>query len=259
MAETVNEPDLFEESDFATDQTENESSSAVEEATEQPTSENEATDSTADSKENANESKAGDEIDEFLAKKGVNANDPDALRKVASMYKNVEKEFYTKSQEKAQLERQLANNNNQPSGDYVNDPMARIQALEAQVAADKRVASAKAWKEAKNLTPEQEEKMVEFMQQPLLLNGQPQVDANGNQLTKGYLVTLGLLSLDDIYRTVGGDSIKADAVKQTMKQAVEKEVAARQTAKSPASLATNSTQFDKQDEDDAFAEALLGN
>ena len=38
MAETVNEPELFSESDFADDQTENESSPAVEETNEQPTS-----------------------------------------------------------------------------------------------------------------------------------------------------------------------------------------------------------------------------
>ena len=70
MAETVNEPLVFEESDFADDQTSNESSPAVEETREQPTSSNEATDSMEDST-NANESQTGDEIEEFLAKKGI--------------------------------------------------------------------------------------------------------------------------------------------------------------------------------------------
>ena len=93
MAETVNETDLFEESDFADDQTTNESSPAVEETNEQPTSQEEATDSTDDST-NANESKTGDEIEEFLAKKGIKADDPEALRKLGAMYQNVEKGFY---------------------------------------------------------------------------------------------------------------------------------------------------------------------
>ena len=105
MAETVNEPTLFEESDFADDQTTNEASPAVEETTEQPTSTNDAKDSTDGStkEENANEPQTGDEIEEFLAKKGVKLDDPEALRKVAEMYRNVEKDYGKKSQEKAQL------------------------------------------------------------------------------------------------------------------------------------------------------------
>ena len=81
MAETVNEQLVFEESDFADDQTTETSSPAVEETKEQPTSQEEAKDSTEDST-NANESQTGDEIEEFLAKKGVKLDDPDALRKV---------------------------------------------------------------------------------------------------------------------------------------------------------------------------------
>ena len=70
MAETVNEPELFTESDFADDQTVESSSPAVEETNEQPTSQKEATGSTDDStkENNANESQPGDEIEEFWAK-----------------------------------------------------------------------------------------------------------------------------------------------------------------------------------------------
>ena len=64
MDETVNEPLVFEESDFADDQTTDTSSPAVEETNEQPTSENNATDSTEDST-NANESQTVDEIAEM--------------------------------------------------------------------------------------------------------------------------------------------------------------------------------------------------
>ena len=259
MDETVNEPALFEEADFADAQTENEASPAVEETTEQPTSENDATDSKVDST-NANESQTGDEIEEFLAKKGIKLDDPDALRKVADMYRNVEKDYGKKSQEKAQLERQLEQLNAQqmptrPSA----DPMERVQALERQLAADRQLAAVKDWKAAKNLSPEVEAKMVEFLSQPLEANGVKQTDNQGNPLTKMFLVQAGALSYDDVFRAVGGDSFKADAVKEELKAAVANEIAAKQNAKSPSSLATNSTQFAQPKEaEDEFVAGLFG-
>lgn len=259
MAETVNETDLFEESDFADDQTTNESSPAVEETKEQPTSQEEAKDSTDDST-NANEPKTGDEIEEFLAKKGIKLDDPDALRKVADMYRNVEKDYGRKSQEKAKLERQLEelNAQNMPVAPSQN-PMDRIQALEQRINADRQIAAAKEWKAAKNLSPEVEEKMVEFLQQPLVSNGVPQTDNLGNPLTKLFLVQAGALSLDEVFNAVGGDSLKADAIKEELKAAVANEIAAKQNAKSPSALATNSTQFAQPKEaDDEFVAGLFG-
>lgn len=260
MAETVNEPDLFEESDFATDQTPDESSPAVEETTEQPTSQDEAKDSKEDSTSNANESQTGDEIEDFLAKKGIKLDDPDALRKVADMYRNVEKDYGKKSQEKAQLERQIQQMNAETSARvaFSNDPMERIQNLEQQLAADRQLQATKEWKAAKNLSPETEAKMINFMQQPLIANGVPQTDNQGNPLSKYFLVQTGALTLDDVFNAVGGDSLKADAIKKELKTAVANEIAAKQTAKSPASLATNSTQFAQPKEaDDDFAAGLL--
>ena len=259
MAETVNETDLFEESDFADDQTENQSSPAVEETKEQPTSQEEAKDSTDDST-NANEPKTGDEIEDFLAKKGIKLDDPDALRKVADMYRNVEKDYGRKSQEKAKLERQLEQMNAQSISAVPSaDPMQRIQALEQQLNADRQLAATKEWKAAKNLSPEVEEKMVDFLKQPLVSNGVPQTDNNGNPLTKYFLVQAGALSLDDVFNAVGGDSLKADAIKQELKTAVANEIAAKQNAKSPTALATDSTQFaqPKEAEDD-FVAGLFG-
>ena len=259
MEETVNEQLIFEESDVAADQTENVGSPAVEETNEQPTSQNEAKDSMEDSTNNANESQTGDEIEEFLAKKGIKLDDPDALRKVADMYRNVEKDYGRKSQEKAQLERQLEQLNAQsaplvPSA----DPMARVQALEKQLAADRQLAAVKDWKAAKNLSPEVEAKMVDFLSQPLEANGVKQTDNDGNPLTKMFLVQAGALSYDDVFRAVGGDSFRADTVKQELKAAVANEIAAKQNAKSPSSLATDSTQFAKPKEaDDNFVEGLF--
>lgn len=259
MAETVNEIDLFEESDFADDQTENESSPAVEETKEQPTSQEEAKESTDDST-NANEPKTGDEIDEFLAKKGVKLDDPEALRKVAEMYRNVEKDYGRKSQEKAKLERQLEELSAQPIPlAPAGDPMARIQALENQLNADRQIAAVKEWKAAHNLTPEQESKMIDYLSQPLVSNGIPQTDNQGNPLSKYFLVSTGVMTLDEVFNNVGGDSLKADAIKEELKAAVANEIAAKQNAKSPAALATNSTQFAQPKEaDDDFVSGLFG-
>lgn len=258
MDETVNEQSLFEESDFATDQTESESSPAVEETIEQPTSEEQEVAEPVDSTTNANEEQTGDDMSEFLAKKGIKSDDPDALRKVTEMYRNVEKEFGKKSQEKAQLERQLAQNNTmQPVVDN-SDAIARIQALEQRIATDQRVQAAKEWKTAKKLDPETEKRMCEYLEQPIVMNGVPQTDKFGNPLTKSFLLNSGAISFDDVYRFIGGDSIKADALKENLREAVAKEVAAKQIAKSPSALATNSTQFDKAEKPDPFVEGLFG-
>ena len=244
MAETVNEPALFEEADFADAQTTDEASPAVEEPTEQPTSQDEAKDSAEDST-NANESQTVDEIAEFLAKKGIKQDDPDALRKVADMYRNVEKEFGKKSQEKAQLERQIEQMNAQANQTSPNaDPMERVAALERQLQADRQIQATKEWKQAKNLSPEVEAKMIDYLSQQIVLpNGVPQTDPSGKPLTKFFALQNGILTLDDVFNSVGGDSLKADAIKEELKTAVANEIAAKQNAKSPASLATNSTQF----------------
>ena len=260
MAETVNETDLFEESDFADDQTPDTSSPAVEETKEQPTSQEEAIDSAEDSTKNANESQPGDAIEEFLAKKGIKLDDPDALRKVADMYRNVEKDYGKKSQEKAQLERQIAQMNAQSASNANSkDPMERIQNLERQLAADRQLQATKEWKAAKNLSPEVEAKMVDYLKQPLISNGVPQVDNNGNPLTKYFLVQAGVMTLDEVFNNVGGESLKADAIKTEIKTAVANEIAAKQAAKGPSAIATNSTQFAQPKmADDEFVSGLFG-
>lgn len=255
MAETVNEQDLFEESDFAEDQTSNQPSTPVEDVNEQSTSRDAASDSSDDS--TANESQPGDDLDAFLANKGVSKDDPDALHKVAKMYRDVEKDYSRKAQEKAQLERQIAQSTMRPVS---GSPIDRLAAIERRLQADQEIQATREWKQAKNLTPEAEGKMVDFLSQPIRnANGVIQRDPQGNVLTKYFLVQTGALSYDDVYRAVGGDSLKADEIKQNLKNAVANEFAAKQTAKGPSSLATNSTQFNKpKGDDDEFLAGLFG-
>ena len=251
--QTVNEDTLFEASDVevqGTEQTEEVGSPAVEETGEQSTSEEEATAEPAVSETQKEETQTGDEIDEFLAKKGIKSDDPDALRKVADMYRNVEKEFGRKSQEKAQLEREIAN-----SAPTVSDADKLALSEVRQLKTELSVAQ---WKQAKGLTPEAERKMMDFCAQPLLdRNGQPQINPQtGSPITKGYLVVSGALSLDDVYKLSGGDSVKTDQLKANLKNEIANEMKARQIAQRPEAKATNSTQFSKPEVKDPFAEGL---
>ena len=252
--QTVNDDSLFDASDVeavandsTTEQAENTDGSAVEVTNEPTDSQGEAIEEPA-----VTDTQTGDAIDEFLAKKGIDRNDPDALRKVADMYRNSEKGFYSKSQEAAQLQRQLAQQRVpqvQPDQQALNE--VRSMRIEMDT---------KEWKAKHNLSPEDEQKMVEYVSAPLTdRQGNVIYDpVTGVPLTKGLLVNNGAMSLDDVYRLAGCGVQKVDNLKQNLRQEVEKEMAARQAAKRPSAKATDSTQFGKAQEDDPFLSGLMG-
>lgn len=252
--QTVNDDSLFDASDVeavandsTTEQAENTDGSAVEVTNEQTDSREEAIEEPA-----VTDTQTGDAIDKFLAKKGIDRNDPDALRKVADMYRNSEKGFYSKSQEAAQLQRQLAQQRVpqvQPDQQALNE--VRSMRIEMDT---------KEWKAKHNLSPEDEQRMVEYVSAPLTdRQGNVIYDpVTGVPLTKGLLVNNGAMSLDDVYRLAGCGVQKVDNLKQNLRQEVEKEMAARQAAKRPSAKATDSTQFGKAQEDDPFLSGLMG-
>jgi hypothetical protein len=235
--------------DDTIEQADNLDGSAVEATNEQTDSEEEATvePAVADTT-----TQTGDAIDEFLAKKGIDKSDPEALRKVADMYRNSEKGFYSKSQEAAQLQRQLAQarvSNVEPDQQALNE--VRSMRIEMDT---------KEWKSKHNLSAEDEQKMIEFVTQPLTdRQGNIVYDpVTGQPLTKGLLVNNGAMSLDDVYRLAGCGVQKVDNLKASLRKEVENEMVARQAAKRPSSNATNSTQFGKADSDDPFLSGLIG-
>lgn len=254
--QTVNEAPLFEASDVepvandtTTEQAEDMGSSAVEATNEQTTSENEASEQPAATEEQA---QTGDAIDEFLAKKGIKADDPEALRKLGAMYQNVEKGFYNKSQEKAQLERQLAQSRI-PEMRPDQEALSEVRAMRTEMSVEK-------WKAGRNLSAEDEQKMIEYVQSPITdANGNVQVNpTTGQPITKGMLVLNGVLSLDDVYALSGAGKVEVDSLKENLRKEVQKEMEARQAAKRPSSNATDSTQFGNAETDDPFSKALLG-
>ena len=252
--QTVNDDSLFNASDVeavandsTTEQAENTDGSAVEVTNEQTDSQEEANEEPA-----VTDTQTGDAIDEFLAKKGIDRNDPDALRNVADMYRNSEKGFYSKSQEAAQLQRQLAQ---QQASQAQPDQQALNEVRSMRIEMD-----TKEWKAQHNLSPEDEQKMVEYVSAPLTdrQGNVIHVPVTGVPLTKGLLVNNGAMSLDDVYRLAGCGVQKVDNLKQDLRQEVEKEMAARQAAKRPSAKATDSTQFGKAQENDPFLSGLMG-
>ena len=254
--QTGTEDALFEASDMESvanesidEQAEEENSSAVEATNEQTDSEESANEAPA---VESTQTQTGDEIEQFLAKKGIDPSDPNAVRKIADMYRNSEKLAYNKSQETAQLQRQLAQQNAQtavPSQEALN----RVRSLEIQM-------GTKEWKSTHNLSADDEQKMVEYINQPIVDNlGNPKINPlTGTPYTKGMLVNNGIMSLDDVYRLAGCGVKQVDDLKDNLRREVEKEMAARQAAKRPSSNATNSTQFGKAEEDDPFLSGLFG-
>jgi len=255
--QTGTEDALFEASDMESvandttdEQAEEENGSAVEATNEQTDSEEAAKDEPA--VESTEKTQTGDAIDEFLAKKGIDPSDPNAIRKIADMYRNSEKLAYNKSQQTAQLQRQLAQQNQQtavPDQEALN----RVRSLEIQM-------GTKEWKSTHNLSADDEQKMVEFINQPIVDNlGNPKINPlTGTPYTKGMLVNNGVLTLDDVYRLSGCGVKQVDDLKANLRKEIENEMAARQAAKRPSSNATNSTQFGKAEQDDPFLTGLFG-
>jgi hypothetical protein len=253
--QTGTEDALFEASDMESvandttdEQAEEENGSAVEATNEQTDSEEVAKDEPAVE----STTQTGDAIDEFLAKKGIDPSDPNAIRKIADMYRNSEKLAYNKSQQTAQLQRQLAQQNQQtavPDQEALN----RVRSLEIQM-------GTKEWKSTHNLSADDEQKMVEFINQPIVDNlGNPKINPlTGTPYTKGMLVNNGVLTLDDVYRLSGCGVKQVDDLKANLRKEIENEMAARQAAKRPSSNATNSTQFGKAEQDDPFLTGLFG-
>ena len=256
--QTVNEAPLFEASDMesvandsGSEQVEGVDSSAVEETNEQTDSQEEAIEQPADSS-TEEEAQTGDAIDEFLAKKGIKLDDPDALRKVAEMYQNSEKGFYKKSQENAQLQRRLAEQR-VPEANPNQEALSEVRSMRIEMEANK-------WKQDRNLSEADEQKMIEYITSPLKdAKGNDVIDpATGTVLTKGLLVNNGALSLDEVYKLAGCGNVEVDTLKESLRNEVKKEMEARQAAKRPSSNATDSTQFGKAEQDDPFVSALFG-
>lgn len=246
--EAIFEASDVEQIDSIEEQAEEIDGSAVEETNELSESEEQAEEAPAVE----SSTQTSDEISAFLAKKGIDPSDPNSVRKIAEMYRNSEKGFYSKSQEVAQLQRTLSQQNQQQS---LPDQEALNEVRSMRIEMD-----TKDWKASHNLSAEDEQKMYNYITSPLVdRQGQPVMNPyTGQPYTKGILVNNGHLSLDEVYKLAGCGVKEVGDLKENLRKEIQAEMAARQAAKRPNASSTNSMQFGQAETEDPFLTGLFG-
>lgn len=194
-------------------------------------------------------------LEHFLNSKGIKLdNMPEeqkaTLLKLGKMTYNSERQYKRGTQELAELRAKLASqgvDGNSPEQNQTSTPNANPEQAVKQF--QEQVAT---WEKEKKLTPEETQKMLDWLRVPVGKN-----PVTGEPLLRIHLVQNGALTLDDAYNASGCNASKVDTIKEQMREEVKKEMAARQTAKRPNALATNSAQF-AGNERDPFEEGLAG-
>lgn len=184
------------------------------------------------------EPEVDEDIEYIKTQKNIDPSDPDALKKVAKMYRN---------SEKAMHEQRQAQQPNIEAGlqDAQTAPQTRVDVMARDMQLMKNRQMSADFKAKVNLTPEEEAKMAEFLQQPTML-------PDGQQIRRGDLVINGLMTLEDVYKIIGGGSIDPKSIQeQTRKQTIA-EMASKQRAQRLAGDSTNSKQFSSGDTNDDF-------
>lgn len=180
----------------------------------------------------------------WLQNKGIDPSDPEAVAKVAKMYRDAEKAMHSSAQEKAQLQQALSQppapeNYTDPATGQV-DPVAQlqqtVQAMQTKQTVDDFFSSnpdAKAY----------EESMIKIVTDSPAMS---------------QLVQAGYLSVPQLYQMARGadPSIEAKARTEGGREALQK-VADKQSSKAVQGNATSSA-FSSGEAKDPFREALLG-
>jgi hypothetical protein len=168
---------------------------------------------TATESSNLPEPSQGDNS-EWLKNKGIDPTDPQAVSKLADMYRNAERNMHQKTQEASQLEKTISGANQQ----QINEAAASGQHDAAEIALA-RVAALETQQQVTNFfmrNPEakqHEESMAKLVtERPVLRQ----------------MVNSGALSVDDLYAMAVGsnaDSIKAQGGQQALQQLANKQTA----------------------------------
>jgi len=166
---------------------------------------------------------ATDDNLEWLKSKGVDPSDPEAVRKVADMYRNAEKAMHQSTAKASELEKTLTTGLQQDAASA--DPDAVTQ-LAAEVQGLKLAQTVNGFFAENPDAKAHEPRMTE------IVNERPEI---------GQLVKAGYLSVSDLYQMArGGDtSLEAAARQQGGKEALQ-QVASKQQAKAVTGVATNS-------------------
>lgn len=161
-----------------------------------------------------------DDLGDWAAKKGIDLSTPEGQAKALKSWREAEKTMHNKAQEASELSKQL---NEQPPVEVSQDPMVQ-EALNRAARAERSV-SIREWREARGVTTEQDRAMAAFVQ------------ANPE---KGHLLSMGYLTLDDLFKISGAGEADPEALKAQGKQEALQSIANKQrtTAVSGKAVAT---------------------
>jgi len=239
---------ISEELDFGTDeqvapdaasQTDESTDIDASESTEERGESDDSTDVGGNTGEDTNNSaQDASEYEGFLRNKGIDPADPKAMDKLAEMAMNSEKKMYEVLNQR-NLESQVGQPQQLNPSDTI--ALAEVRGMQMQM-------QARDFKQRTNLSDADEQKMVEYLEQPIRL-------PDGNTAARKELVGAGLLSLDEVYKLSVGVTESAAAAKENLRKAVLKDVASSRNAKRPTASATNSTEF-ADSKDDPFLSAF---
>ncbi|MBM4644771.1 hypothetical protein GS464_29600 [Rhodococcus hoagii] len=203
--------------------------------TSEPTPTQPQTDAPMDEPVSTDNPTEGEEFNsvEFWSKKGIDITTPEGQAKAAKSYSEAEKRMHQSTQRSSELEKQVKA---APSEQYSSDPTAQ-KAMEMATAAQQALEITN-WKQANQITPEQDEKMGQYLVE--------------NQ-DKAYLLRNGYLSLDDIRAMSGVDTVDSTAIKQQGGKEALEQLANKQRTTAPRGAAVQTTQ----PKSDPIMDALL--
>lgn len=205
-----------------TQPTQEQQTEAVENQEQQPSNQQE--DGPAEGADNPDDWKG------WLETKGIDPSDPEAVAKVASMARNAEKESTKRFQEASEIKKQLES---QKPNQVSQDPLT--QQLYEEVVAMKRNSSVNDFKRSKNITADQESKMVEY------LSSNPH---------KVEMVNAGYMTLDEVYMLSGAGALDTTKLKSEGGKEALEQLASKQRTTAPNGQAR--TPYAKAGKDDPF-------
>ena len=191
--------------------------------TTEPSAENQPTEPThAESEQDSQQAAPADDNLSWLSNKGIDPQSPEALAKVAEMYRNAEKQMHQNAQKASTLEQSITEASQQ--ADVVNQEptpewVARLNQLELK---DK----VNTFFSQDGIDAEMRPKMAEYA---------------ANNPNVSYLVENGIMSMNDLYNMVRGSDpgLLSSAKQEGGREALQK-VADKQQAKAVTGAATSS-------------------
>lgn len=191
------------------------------------TAENQPAESNEDTNQDSQEAAPTDDNLAWLQNKGVDPTSPEALSKVAEMYRNAEKQMHQSTEAKAQLQQALQQPVQQA---YVNEDGDVVTQLQQQVQAMQMKQSVRDFWEQNPDAKAYESKMTEL------------VTSNPNM---AQLVQAGYLGLDNLYQMAKGSdpnretTLKTEGGREALQKVADKQQARAVTGNATSSAMSN--------------------